>query len=82
MTRKEARILVSSHPVVCGYCVHQITGIGELVRIGSNSGVYGWNWTLYLDPKTMIFFCDGYRNFPKFCKEVKMDFVRDFYFRS
>lgn len=32
-------------------------------KIGSNSGLYGWNWTLYYDPETDTAYVDGYRNF-------------------
>ena len=37
-----------------GYCCYQDAGVSkyDLIELGYNSGVYGWNWTAYLDPKT------------------------------
>lgn len=38
----------------------------QFIKIGSNSGVYGWNWSAYKkinDPYT--WYVQGYRNFPK-----------------
>lgn len=46
-----------------GYCCHQDhkDNDGELLCLGYNSGVYGWNWSLYKDNKTL--YIDGYRNY-------------------
>lgn len=85
MTRKEASRMTYNYRVVTGYCSYQALGLStvyDLIEIGTNFGIYGWNWTLYLDPKNMIFYCSGYRNYPIFRKEVKASDVRDLYFHS
>lgn len=45
----------------------------QFIKIGFNSGVYGWNWSAYKkinDPVT--WYIQGYRNFPrgKFVDEI------------
>lgn len=81
MTRKEAFRITQSYRVVTGYCCYQDFGLkaSDLIELGWNSGAYGWNWTLYLEPKQKIFFCSGYRNYPYFKKEVSFNNVRDLY---
>lgn len=37
------------------------------VKIGSNSGVYGWNWTLYKVQGNDAGIISGYRSFPAGC---------------
>lgn len=81
MTRKEASRITHGYKVVTGYCcyqdLHQFQS--DLILIGTNSGMYGWNWTLYLEPKKGIFFCSGYRNYPIFREEVKPKDVQNLY---
>lgn len=81
MTRREASRMTRGYTVVTGYCCFQELHLSkfDLIEIGSNSGIYGWNWTLYLEPKKGIFFCSGYRNYPKFWEEVKPKDVQDIY---
>ena len=37
-----------------GYCCYQKDGLSQfsLMNLGSNSGIYGWNWSALYDPKT------------------------------
>ena len=38
----------------------------EFIKIGYNSGIFGWNWSAYKkvgEPNT--WYVQGYRNFPK-----------------
>lgn len=45
-----------------GYCCHyERDNDSRLVELGYNSGVYGWNWSLYIDDKAL--YIDGYRNY-------------------
>ena len=44
-----------------GYCGAQNLLAYTDCEIGSNSGVYGWNWTAY-KPAHDIVICTGYRN--------------------
>ena len=73
MTKKEAKEMVKriGYDVYGpGYCSEQEycrkVGIAksDLVVMGSNSGVYGWNWTLYLDNVNDNIIISGYRNAP------------------
>ena len=54
-----------------GYCCYQDAGVSkyDLIELGYNSGVYGWNWTAYLDPKTSTLYVSCYRNVPAYIKE-------------
>lgn len=81
MTRKEASRITYGYKVVTGYCCYTKANLStfDLIRIGSNSNIYGWNWSLYLDPKSGIFFCSGYRNYPIFKEEVKAEDVQNLY---
>lgn len=66
MTRKELNnFKASCSNVKQGYCCYQDDGISkyDLKEIGSNSGVYGWNWTCYYYPKTDTCYISGYRNY-------------------
>lgn len=46
-----------------GYCTLQNLIRSDLVTVlGSNSGVYGWNWTAYLVKGTNTVILDSYRN--------------------
>lgn len=71
MTRQEAnRILNYAKRNGChykrGYCCYQEDGVSkfDMVEIGSNSGIYGWNWTLYFNPKNLTYYLSCYRNAP------------------
>lgn len=66
MTRKELNAFLSTcKEVKKGYCCYQDDGLSkfELKEIGYNSGVYGWNWTCYYNPKTDTAYVSGYRNY-------------------
>ena len=55
-----------------GYCCEQnIPGKSksQLVTLGYNAGVYGWNWTAYLDAETNTLYVSYYRNVPDWCVE-------------
>ena len=54
-----------------GYCCEQDAPCGKyaLLRLGSNSGVYGWNWTAYADTGTDTLYVSYYRNVPSYIKE-------------
>ena len=41
----------------------------DLLKLGSNSGVYGWNWSAYLDPETNTLYISCYRNVPAYIRE-------------
>lgn len=46
-----------------GYCTLQNLIRSDLVMaLGSNSGVYGWNWSAYLVKGTNTVILDSYRN--------------------
>ena len=72
MTRKEAKRIIeggiwykgSAYKV--GYCVYADDNISkyDMEELGSNSGVYGWNWTLYYSPANNTYYCNSYRNAP------------------
>lgn len=49
-----------------GYCCYQDDNKREydLINLGYNHGVYGWNWTLLLDAETDTLYCSYYRNVP------------------
>ena len=55
-----------------GYCCEQnIPGKSkyDLVKLGHNSGVYGWNWTVYADLETDTLYVSYYRNVPSYIRE-------------
>ena len=57
---------------VTGYCCEQnITGKSkyDLVKLGYNAGVYGWNWTAYADNETDTMYVSYYRNVPAYIRE-------------
>lgn len=47
-----------------GYCDFQDDKLTtwDMIEIGKNYGMYGWNWTLYYSPSNNTFYCNGYRN--------------------
>ena len=64
----------------CGSCEHVKRGYvcyredmlepyRDLKLIGTNSGVYGWNWSLYYHAKTDTAYISCYRNVPNYIKE-------------
>lgn len=68
MTRKELKAFVSTCAnVKKGYCCLQDDGHNKyeetIKKIGTNCGVYGWNWTLYYNTATDTAYIDGYRNY-------------------
>ena len=73
MTRKELNrianeIVTHGGRVIKGYCCLQDFRVARnyhdpVIEIGTNTGVYGWNWTVYYSPDYNILFVDGYRNF-------------------
>lgn len=74
MTRKDAVILVGCKLVYGpGYCTRydydkamkELGKTTRLVFMGSNSGVYGWNWSLYYDAINEWYIVDSYRNAPR-----------------
>lgn len=54
-----------------GYCCYQEDNKStwELKELGHNSGVYGWNWTAFLDTETDTLYISNYRNVPGYIKE-------------
>ena len=56
---------------VTGYCCYQDCGKSryDLVELGFNRGVYGWNWTAYADNETDTLYISCYRNVPAYIKE-------------
>ena len=54
-----------------GYCCMWDNGksLSNLVKLGYNSGVYGWNWTAYADIATNTLYIDCYRNVPNYIRE-------------
>lgn len=68
ITRKEMQNFVNTCTnVKKGYCCLQDDGFSKwddrVKTIGYNSGIYGWNFTLYYVPSTDTAYIDGYRNF-------------------
>ena len=41
----------------------------DVIKLGSNSGRYGWNWTAFLNKKTNTLYLPNYRNVPDSIKE-------------
>lgn len=72
MTVKELyRIYQGVEHCQVGYCCYQDAGISkyDLLELGYNRGVYGWNWTAYLDTKTDTLYISAYRNVPAYMVE-------------
>lgn len=72
MTKKELRNLKNEvkifHPNLKwkeGYCCYQEDKVNlfSMIELGRNSGVNGWNWTLFFSDETMTFYVSGYRNY-------------------
>lgn len=67
MTRKDLiRLYHNVKHARRGYCCYQEDGLSrsDLLAIGHNRGVYGWNWTAYLHPATETLYISCYRNVP------------------
>lgn len=72
MTNKElSRIYNGFAHCKRGYCCYQDDGISkwDLVELGHNSGVYGWNWTAYAHTASDTLYISCYRNVPSYIKE-------------
>lgn len=72
MTNKEANYMLqdfknNGYTIKTGYCCYQEDNISkyDLIPLGYNTGVYGWNWTMYLNPSTKTIYISNYRNLPK-----------------
>ena len=55
-----------------GYCCEQgIPGKSkyDLLELGYNCGVYGWNWTARADLETDTLYVSCYRNVPSYIQE-------------
>lgn len=50
---------------VTGYCKFYDDDVDKysMIELGTNRGMYGWNWTLYYCKENDTFYVDGYRNF-------------------
>lgn len=66
MTKKELKNMGLK---ICraGYCELQtvLAHSGNVVKLGSGSGVYGWNWSAYAVPTSdggHVIVCTGYRD--------------------
>lgn len=68
MTRNELkRWITASDKYIAGYCKYSNLPYEEkknFREIGTNSGIYGWNWTAYHNVMTDTLIVDGYRNYP------------------
>ena len=72
MTVKELfRIYQGVEHCKIGYCCYQDDNKSkyDLLELGYNRGVYGWNWTAYLDTKTDTLYISCYRNIPNYMEE-------------
>ena len=72
MTNKElTRFCGSCKHVKIGYVCYQNDNLStfDLKLIGTNSGVNGWNWSLYYYAKTDTAYISNYRNVPSYIKE-------------
>ena len=72
MTNKElVRFCDSCKHVKRGYVCYQkdFLSVPDLKLIGTNSGVYGWNWSLYYYSETDTAYISSYRNVPNYIKE-------------
>jgi len=55
-----------------GYCCEQkIPGKSkyELLTLGYNAGVYGWNWTAHLDLETNTLYVSYFANVPSYIRD-------------
>lgn len=54
-----------------GYCCEQSANVNkyDLTKLGYNAGVYGWNWTAYLERESNTLYVSYYRNVPNYIKE-------------
>lgn len=72
MTRQDlVRIYNLVQHCKVGYCIQYSSGKCEydLVELGFNHGIYGWNWTAFFDPDTDTLYVSCYRNVPYCIKE-------------
>lgn len=72
MTNREANEMLqdfknNGYTIKTGYCCYQKDNISKcsLIELGYNMGVYGWNWTMYLNPSAKTIYISNYRNLPK-----------------
>lgn len=71
LTRKDlVRIYHSFTHCKIGYCCYQDDGKSRITlrEIGYNAGVYGWNWSLFVDDDSDTLYIDCYRNVPHYIK--------------
>lgn len=79
MTRKELHQFASFNnvkKVIAGYGCYKNLPSDEkekFVFVGSNSGIYGWNWSAYFNPKKQELRLDSYRNVPNFINGVAVE---------
>lgn len=66
LTRKEA-VNMCSIVFHVPYCDDNGALNLHAVKIGSNFGIYGWNWTLYKVQGNNAGIVSGYRSFPAGC---------------
>ena len=54
-----------------GYCCEYSASKDrtQLLKMGTNWGVYGWNWSTYYDDNTDTLYVSYYRNVPSYIKE-------------
>lgn len=54
-----------------GFACYQNDNVdwSELVELGYNCGVHGWNWTAYLHPATDTLYVSCYRNVPAYIRQ-------------
>ena len=71
MTNKEANYMLvdfksNGYTIKTGYCCYQNDNISkyDMIELGYNKGVYGWNWTMYLYPANKTIYISNYRNLP------------------
>lgn len=62
MTRKEAERIVGDSPVYVTYTNYP----SDYKLIGSNAGIYGWNWNLFKSEKDDSYCISWFRNIPAF----------------
>ena len=72
MTNKEANSMLvdfrnNGYTIKHGYACYQDDNIGttDLIKLGYNAGVYGWNWTMYMHPTTKTIYISDHRNLPR-----------------
>ena len=76
LTRKEA-VNMCSIIFHVPYCDDNGALKLHAVKIGSNSGVYGWNWTLYKVQGNDAGIISGYRSFPAGCVYLSKEQINE-----